>query len=187
MSRPETPQGDTDIDGTDGPDASDADRAEVSVDIAADLDRVWEALVTDGGLEPWMGSGASIDPRPDGTLDVPDVVGGQHRRGLVHTVDAGDRLGFTWWPAHRPTERSDVSITLTPTEVGTRVTVIEVPLAARASAHGSLRSPTVSAGPQVSAPAVVPGTAVLATSGSLRGCWSWRLAVLALATQMVRV
>ena len=161
------------------------DGAEVSVDIAADLDRVWEALVTDGGLEPWMGRGATIDPRPDGTLEVPDIVGGQFRRGLVHTVDVGDRLGFTWWPEQRPTERSDVSITLTPSEVGTRVTVVEVPLVAH-------RHSNASAGPRVTAAAAhetatADQTAVLSMTGSLRGCWSWRLAVLALASQMVRV
>jgi uncharacterized protein YndB with AHSA1/START domain len=161
------------------------DGAEVSVDIAADLDRVWEALVTDGGLEPWMGQGATIDPRPDGTLEVPDIVGGQFRRGLVHTVDVGDRLGFTWWPAQRPTERSDVSITLTPSEVGTRVTVVEVPVVAQR------RHSDASAGPRVTASAhrspAVDEAAVLSMAGSLRGCWSWRLAVLALASQMVRV
>lgn len=183
--------------------------AEVSLDLAADIDQVWNALVTDGGLEPWMGSGATIDPRPDGELEVPDIVGGLPRRGLVHTVEDRVRLGFTWWPQHRPIERSDVSITLTRTDTGTRITVTETPdvvpefslrpgfqlpssTSARAGAPAG-----ASTDPQASVvPSRVGGTST-STSGSfavagsltssLRGCWSWRLAVLALAGQMARI
>lgn len=172
MSSPETRSTDTDTDPQTDADQADA---EVSIEIAAGIDRVWEALVTDGGLEPWMGRGATIDPRPDGTLQVPDVVGGQARRGLVHTVDTENRLGFTWWPEHRPVERSNVSITLTPTETGTRVTVIEAPLPTTVGTRVTMSAAT---GAHVASARL---------TSSLRGCWSWRLAVLSLASQMVRV
>ena len=150
----------------------------VSLDLAADLKTVWAALVTDGGLEPWMGQGATIDPRPGGLLEVPDIVGGEPRHGLVHTVDEQAGLGFTWWPAQRPTERSDVSITLTLIETGTRITVTETPQLVAVPRQL----------PGFSIPASVsPRAEASALTGSLRGCWSWRLAVLALASQMARI
>ncbi len=160
----------------------DRQAAEVSIDIAAGIDRVWEALVTDGGLEPWMGRGATIDAKPDGTLQVPDVVGGVPRRGLVHTVDNENELGFTWWPEHRPVERSNVSIRLIETETGTRVTVVEARLPSAAKAWASMAPAGAGTSPGSKAQA---SPAQLA--GSLRGCWSWRLAVLSLASQMVRI
>jgi len=43
--------------GHDGP------AADVFLDIEAEPDRVWRALTTEGGLAPWMGDGATVDPR----------------------------------------------------------------------------------------------------------------------------
>ena len=191
-------------------DMSDSDQidqhtsAEVSLDLAADIDQVWNALVTDGGLEPWMGSGATIDPRPDGALEVPDIVGGLPRRGLVHTVEDRARLGFTWWPEHRPIERSNVSITLTRTDTGTRITVTESPdlvpervlrpgfqLPSSASARAGTPAGVSTEAQAMTVPSRVGGASasgsaavVPSLTSSLRGCWSWRLAVLALAGQM---
>lgn len=142
---------------------------EVSVDITADLERVWAALVTDGGLGPWMGDGATLDPRIGGSLWFPDPAGGAQRHGKVTELTHGERLQYVWWTAERPTERSTVTITLAPVEHATRVTVVES--LTQRQAVGFV-TPTAKAG---------------ARSRSLIGTWSWRLAMVTLASQMVRV
>lgn len=146
----------------------------MSVDIAADEETVWQALVSEGGLEPWMGAGATIDPVPGGGLVMPDPVGGRTRSGLVGHVDEQRSLQFTWWPDSRPIERSKVSITLSPIETGTRVTVTEQLLT---PPPVGFAIPVASAEPMASA---------ASSSTSFRGFWSWRLAVLSLSSQMVR-
>lgn len=142
--------------------------ATVSIDIAATPDQVWSALTTPSGLAPWLGEGATIDPCQGGKLSAPDPVGGRPRRGLVDNVDAGRRLELTWWPATNPVERSQVVISLESTgsadEPMTTVTVTESvpePVARRASASATAEP--------------------LATVGA----WSWRLALLVLACQLV--
>lgn len=156
-------------------DQLDADlAAETSVDIAADIDRVWQALITDGGLEPWMGAGASIDPTPGGRLIVPDVVGGRPRAGRIDNVDERSNLAFTWWPMTRPSDQSAVSISVTPIETGTRVTVRETPLFASASGSDAPLSTATQ-------------TQTIIGGRSFTGFWAWRLAVLTLSCQAVRV
>jgi len=162
----------------------------VSVDVAAERDRVWDALVTDGGLGPWMGDGATIDPRPGGRLSFPDPVGGSRRDGRVDAVDDQARLEFVWWTVDRPTLRSRVTISLDEVETGTRVTVRETALARPAV---GFELPTT----RPSASAVIANTAITSTgrlavdamsrSASLVGLWSWRLAMVTVASQMVRV
>ncbi len=181
--------------------------AETSIDIAVDPDRVWHALITDGGLGPWMGEGASIDPRDGGSLWLPDPVGGRPRRGLVDRIDQHQRLDFAWWPEHRPIERSRVSIVLTPIETGTRVTVTETvpPSLLRAASLSLPRTPSATApsallalgrpttGPLGSAATVVgsPGhrsaAAPSAVARSMVGAWSWRLALLTVACRAALV
>lgn len=148
--------------------------AEISLDINAEVDRVWNALVTEGGLGPWMGDGATLDPRPGGALSFPDPAGGQHRDGRVAEVIDGERLQYVWWATDRPTERSSVTITLRPFENGTRVTVTETlesrhPIGFRMSSSPTTPRPALS------------------RSTSLIGTWSWRLAMVTVAATMARV
>lgn len=140
---------------------------EVALDVAADIDRVWRALTSEAGLAPWMGEGATIDPRPDGLVALPDPVGGVTRRGRVEQVDEGRRLDFSWWPALRPAEQTRVSITLVPLDEGTRVRVVERP----------------------STPVGAAATSTPAAGGSRTtiGSWSWRLALLSLTCTLSRV
>ncbi len=169
-----------------GPDGQEAD---VFLDIEADPDRVWRALTTDGGLAPWMGEGATVDPRPGGLVALPDPVGGTTRRGRVERVDEGDRLDFTWWPALRPADRTSVSITVSPTETGCRVRVVErheAAMAATGRPTASLGRPAASvasaAWPNTSAPRPT------ASAGrSTIASWSWRLALLSLSSCMSRI
>lgn len=131
---------------------------EVFLDLDASPDRVWRALTTDGGLAPWMGEGATVDPRPGGLVALPDPAGGATRRGRVERVDEGKRLDFDWWPALRPAEQTSVSITVSPTGSGCRVRVNERPRVAKAS-----------------------------TGHRAIGLWSWRLALLSFASCMSRI
>ncbi len=152
---------------------SDLDRdrfARSSVDVTATVDRVWRALTTSAGLEPWLGAGASIDPVPNGELTAPDPVGGRHRHGRIERIDDRRLIELTWWPAEEPTSRSRVSITVTPIETGTRVDVVERPLPT---------SGRLGAGTGVA-------SALAGVRTSLVGAWSWRLALLTVACQVVR-
>ncbi len=95
------------------------------IDLPADSDEVWDALTSDSGLAPWMGEDSDIDAVPGGALSVSDIVTGRPREGRVESVDPGRELGFVWWPADDPADRSRVAIRVEPTEVGTKVVVIE--------------------------------------------------------------
>lgn len=174
----------------------------VSVDIAAGVGAVWEALVSDGGLEPWMGDGATIDPRPGGRLILPDPVGGRPRAGLVDTIDDRSELRFTWWPMTRPAERSTVAITVEPIETGARVTVRETApptlratVAGRASATGTGSAAMMVTGQTAALAAGAGSTTMqqvvrsggLSMRGVVPGFWAWRLATLAVSFQMARV
>lgn len=153
------------------------------VDLDAEPEAAWSALTTTDGLAPWMGEGSSIDVRPGGLVALPDPVGGATRRGKVDRIDDGQRLDFTWWPALRPADRTEVSITLEPITGGTRVRVVERrPVAARASGTASSIAsastpPATSGACSDTNPPARGGTARLPI-----GLWSWRLAVLAVAT-----
>ncbi len=167
--------------------------ADVFLDIEADPDRVWRALTTDGGLAPWMGEGATVDPRPGGLVALPDPVGGSTRRGRVERVDEGDRLDFTWWPALRPADRTSVSITVSPTDSGCRVRVIErqtpaTTTAAAGRATASIGSSVSSAGGSaLAAPASGSVPVARSFTRSTVAGWSWRLALLSLSSCMSRI
>ena len=134
--------------------------AHTELEIEADAAAVWRALTTDEGLAAWMGDGTTIDPTPGGNIVTPDPAGGRERTGEVERVERDQRLEFTWWPTADPDDRSYVSITLEPVEVGTRVRVVERPL-----------SPVLA----------------LATPSVRRGAWAWRGASLTLTCRSVRV
>jgi uncharacterized protein YndB with AHSA1/START domain len=155
------------------------------LDIDADASDIWQALTTNDGLAPWMGEGASIDAEAGGDLFAPDPVGGRPRIGQVDHVGIDQRLDFTWWPSDDPDDRSQVSITLIPIEVGTRVQVVEGPLttASLSSAtHSVTTESTLGQGSKrVSRPTFSP-VASPASSRSWR-CFAtaWRLMLRSLA------
>ena len=90
------------------------------VEIDAEPAEVWERVVQ----ADWIGPGR-IDPAPGGAVDVHDVETGEHRVGAVREAESGQRIRFTWWPAVRADEVSDVEIVLLPAATGTRVVVTE--------------------------------------------------------------
>ena len=104
------------------------DAASTSIDLGADPGAVWEALTTDEGLDGWFGQGSTMGDEPGDALYVADPLTGAPKTGIVETVVPEERLDFTWWPIGDADGASHVSITLLPSDVGTRVTVVERPL-----------------------------------------------------------
>lgn len=148
---------------------------------------IWQAMTTEGGLAPWMGEGARLDPEPGGAVVLPDPVGGETRRGRVERVEPTRRLDFTWWPALRPAERTMVSIQVEPAGSGCRVTVVERPPARLRSNIDASVEPVVARGASAEGGRPV-GHRVRQGTGRLPvGLWAWRLAVLSVAPSLCRI
>jgi uncharacterized protein YndB with AHSA1/START domain len=94
--------------------------------IEASPDEVWEALTDEDRLQEWLAPDVELDPREGGEISVRD--GDEERHGTVETVEEGERFAFTW---SRPGEdESFVQFTIEAIPAGTRVTVVETPMAA---------------------------------------------------------
>lgn len=122
-------------------------RVERSIELPAEVDQVWEALVDDELLSDWLGDDGSLEPEQGGALDVRD--GDEHRVGVVERVELGRHLSLRWWPDTRPDETSEVELVIVPITTGTRLTVIErrtvpVPTASVASSKLVLLAATAS-------------------------------------------
>lgn len=97
--------------------------ATTDVDISRPADDVWSTIVNEPGS--WLGPGSSIDPVTGGDVVVNDVVTDVWRRGVVRSARPGEMLEIDWWPSDDPDDTSSVTIELTPSATGTRVTVTE--------------------------------------------------------------
>lgn len=76
--------------------------------LAASADEVWRLLTDDAELSAWFAVRASLDPVAGGVgrFDDGDTV----RRAVVHEVEPGRRLGFTWWDEADPADASTVEL-----------------------------------------------------------------------------
>jgi uncharacterized protein YndB with AHSA1/START domain len=93
--------------------------------VEASPEEVWEALTDEDRLEEWLAPEVELDPVEGGEIAVTD--GEERRTGTVETVEEEERLAFTWT---RPGEgESFVEFTIEALPGGTRVTVIETPMA----------------------------------------------------------
>jgi uncharacterized protein YndB with AHSA1/START domain len=90
---------------------------ERSVEIPADPDEVWKRIVDGDLAEEWMG--VRIEPRRGGAVTVPD----REVIGTVEEVAPGESITWSW--RELDGDPSQVTIDLTPTEEGTRVTIVE--------------------------------------------------------------
>jgi uncharacterized protein YndB with AHSA1/START domain len=91
------------------------------IELESPPDEVWEALTDEEKLAEWFANDVELDPEPggEGVFRWDD---GDERHAVVEEVDPERRFVFTW-------EGSRVVIELEEIPVGTRVTVVESPLA----------------------------------------------------------
>lgn len=87
----------------------------------ASPEEVWEALTEPERLEEWFANDVELDPREggEGTFRWDD---GDERHAVVEEVVPEERFAFTWDGGH-------VVIELEEIPAGTRVTVVESPVA----------------------------------------------------------
>ncbi|MGH3649374.1 MAG: SRPBCC family protein [Acidimicrobiia bacterium] len=100
---------------------------ERSTDLPAPPAEVWERIVDGDLAEEWMG--VRVEPRRGGGVSVPD----RDVIGTVEEVVPGESITWSWREVDG--EPSQVSIVLTPTEDGTRLTITERLLEYRITGH----------------------------------------------------
>lgn len=150
--RPDAPRS---PDGTAGPDGTgrDADlRVTRTVDVEADVDAVWQAVVDPAERALW--------------LDDPDALA---RRVRVDEATPGQRLVWTWWHPGDEGDASTVAVELRPVDGGgTRVVVTETLPGIPPRGTAIARAGAARAGGAASGIARRPAAAVRRTPGWLR-------------------
>ena len=91
------------------------------IEIESPPDEVWEALTEPEQLEEWFANDVELDPEPGGTGTF-RWDDGEVRHAVVEEVVPHERFAFTW-------DDSRVVIELEEIPIGTRVTVVESPVA----------------------------------------------------------
>jgi uncharacterized protein YndB with AHSA1/START domain len=100
---------------------------ERTVDIEHPPARVWAALTTAEGLGTWFGNTATIDLRPGGAAQM-TWTSGEKASMRIERVEEPIVFAFTWGINGLPDDdprRTYVEFTLSPTDNGTRLTVVE--------------------------------------------------------------
>jgi uncharacterized protein YndB with AHSA1/START domain len=101
---------------------------ERQVTLPADLDEVWELLTRPDDLGAWLGDDVVLDPTPGAAGRVTER-DGTERWLVVEEADPGRRLAWRWWTGEAGADgASRVEITLSPTDDGTVLRVVERPL-----------------------------------------------------------
>ncbi len=100
--------------------------------VEATPEEVWESLTDEDRLEEWLAPEVELDPTEGGEIAVRDDEG--ERSGTVQTLEENERFSFTW---SRPGEgESFVEFTIEALPGGSRVTVVETPMAMAAGGWG---------------------------------------------------
>jgi uncharacterized protein YndB with AHSA1/START domain len=98
---------------------------QLEIDRAFDAspDLLWRALTVPGAVEEWFwpfAMNARVDPRPGGVYNLAAPAMGMAMNGEVTAAQAPRRLSLTWrWACE--SEQTNVNISLTPTDDGTRL------------------------------------------------------------------
>lgn len=101
---------------------------ERQVTLPAGLAEVWELLTRPDDLAAWLGDDVVLEPTPGAAGRVVER-DGTERRLVVEDAKTEQRLAWRWWTeGDGPDAGSRVEITLSPTDGGTLVRVIERPL-----------------------------------------------------------
>jgi len=90
---------------------------ERSVEVPVAPNEVWERIVDGDLAEEWMG--VRVEPRRGGAVTFPD----RDVIGTVEEVVPGESITWSWREIDG--DPSQVTIDLTPSEQGTRVTIVE--------------------------------------------------------------
>lgn len=117
----------------------DEQRVEREIVVGASPEDVWRAVTDDAELSAWFGADVALDARPGGAGRF-DEPGAAPRHATVETVDEGRRLVWRWWPAGGDGQASRVELTVDRVAGGTRLTVVEVPVASSGTGGASLRA-----------------------------------------------
>lgn len=106
--------------------------------LTVDRDTAWQALCDAEGLETWLADEVALEVRPgaEGTVRFAD---GEEREALVEEVVEGRRLALRW--AEPGGEESIVELTLDDVPEGTRLVVVELPVAVLAGVPDSVWGP----------------------------------------------
>lgn len=105
------------------------DTIERTIFVAADVDRVWDALTTAAGIRGWFGDEAEIDLRPGGEARFGWTEYGDSSHAIVVEVERPTRFSYRW--AASGVDRADtgpstlVVFTMADVDGGTNVTVVE--------------------------------------------------------------
>ncbi len=106
---------------------------ERTITLPTDVEDAWALLTRPEDLTAWLGDEVELDPTPGARGRVVERDGTQ-RALVVEQVAEGRRISWRWWPEADGPEQgaSRVEITLTPTDAGTLVRVLEQPVAGAA-------------------------------------------------------
>jgi uncharacterized protein YndB with AHSA1/START domain len=105
---------------------------ELLLDVPAD--EVWKAVSDEAMLRDWLAPEIELDLRPRGAV-LCRTEDGEQRLGAVELVEEGERLAFRW--QRDGAAQSRVEFRVEETDGGTRLTVIETELEAKAAAEAS--------------------------------------------------
>ena len=105
---------------------------ELLLDVPAD--EVWKAVSDEAMLRDWLAPKIELDLRPRGAV-LCRTEDGEQRLGAVELVEEGERLAFRW--QREGAAQSRVEFRVEETDGGTRLTVIETELEAKAAAEAS--------------------------------------------------
>lgn len=101
------------------------EHVERTVTLPTDAAGAWELLTDPHELATWLGDDVVLDPTPGAAGRVLERDGSE-RTLVVEHVDEHCHLAWRWWPeGDDPRSGSRVDITLTPTDGGTLVRVVE--------------------------------------------------------------
>src|SRR5262245_40234142 len=103
------------------------DRIERTLELAHDLDRVWQALTTAEGLGTWFGNTADVDLRVGGLIKL-TWTGGDAATLTIERLEPPRVFGYTWGISGLPDgdpRRTYVEFTLAPSGAGTTLTMVE--------------------------------------------------------------
>ena len=107
-----------------------------TVDLACPAAELWRLVTAPEELSSWLGKDVTLELHPGGQGRLVDE-DGTTRHLAVHEVVDGERLAFTWWPSDDEAAASNVTLTIEPTNDGTRLVVTESTREAVASATAS--------------------------------------------------